>query len=125
MNCTNNIPLINDDETTHTTIRRALEGKRYSVGMVCCGLEALPLIEVQEYDLNFYDLLLLEMNGCETFQQLIEMQPYLQDQAVDVSVGGLKDNLDPFLGMQRLPLFITPFSLRDLSHQVGCILLVS
>ncbi len=69
------ILLAEDDQAMRSYLKRALENAGYSVTAVGSGMEALPLIETEIYDLLLSDIVMPEMDGIELAQRCTELSP--------------------------------------------------
>ena len=69
------ILLAEDDQAMRSYLQRALENAGYSVMAVGSGVEALPLIETEIYDLLLSDIVMPEMDGIELAQRCNEISP--------------------------------------------------
>lgn len=69
------ILLAEDDEAMRTYLVRALEKAGYSVASVSSGLEAMPLIETEIFDLLLSDIVMPGMDGIELAQRCNELSP--------------------------------------------------
>jgi len=67
------ILLAEDDEAMRTYLGRALEQAGYSVTSVGSGMDALPLLETEIFDLLLSDIVMPEMDGIELAQKCNEI----------------------------------------------------
>lgn len=69
------ILLAEDDDAMRTYLARALEQSGYSVAAVDRGTAAIPLLEVEKFDLLLSDIVMPEMDGIELAQRCAELSP--------------------------------------------------
>ncbi len=69
------ILLAEDDQAMRSYLARALENAGYSVMSVGSGLDALPLLETEIYDLLLSDIVMPGMDGIELAQRCNELSP--------------------------------------------------
>lgn len=69
------ILLAEDDTAMRTYLQRALEQAGYSVMAVGSGVEALPLLRTEIYDLLLSDIVMQEMDGIELAQHCNDISP--------------------------------------------------
>ncbi len=69
------ILLAEDDDSMRAYIQRALENAGYSISAVANGIEALPLLETEIFDLLLSDIVMPEMDGIELAQRCNEISP--------------------------------------------------
>ena len=69
------ILLAEDDDAMRTYLARALEQSGYSVVAVDRGTAAIPLLEVERFDLLLSDIVMPEMDGIELAQRCAELSP--------------------------------------------------
>ena len=69
------ILLAEDDDAMRAYLKRALENAGFSVMAVSNGVDALPLIETEIYDLLLSDIVMPEMDGIELAQRCNAISP--------------------------------------------------
>ncbi|AKQ41927.1 response regulator receiver domain protein (CheY-like) [Aurantiacibacter atlanticus] len=69
------ILLAEDDTAMRTYLKRALENAGFSVMAVGSGLDAMPLLETEIYDLLLSDIVMPGMDGIELAQRCNELSP--------------------------------------------------
>ncbi len=80
--------VIEDDQALNNAIKMKLEKKGYNVFSVLTAEEAFPILENQQIDFIWLDILLPGMSGLE-FLRVIKEKPLLKDKKVAVvSVSG-------------------------------------
>lgn len=83
-----NVLVIEDEQALNNAIKMKLEKKGYKVVSVLTAEEAIPILENQDIDFIWLDILLPGMNGLE-FLRVIRQKPLLKDKKVAVvSVSG-------------------------------------
>lgn len=109
-----------DDPYLGTSIKKGLDGHRYTVDLVTDGREALTMSQLVTYDLIILDVMLPEVDGFEVCRQLRTRQlatPILFLTAlsdVDSRVTGLDLGGDDYL--------TKPFAFRELEARVRALL---
>lgn len=83
------ILIIDDDDAVRRVLRRVLEQAGYQVADAPGGREGLRLIEQQRIDLVLCDMLMPEMDGIETIQNLRRLYPAIP--IIAMSGGGAVD----------------------------------
>lgn len=69
------ILLAEDEEAMRTYLTRALENAGFSVVAVDRGTAAVPLLEMEQFDLLLSDIVMPEMDGIELAQRCAEISP--------------------------------------------------
>lgn len=69
------ILLAEDEEAMRTYLARALVNAGYEVVAVDRGTAALPLLQMEEFDLLLSDIVMPEMDGIELAQHCAEISP--------------------------------------------------
>jgi len=69
------ILLAEDDTAMRTYLERALEKAGFAVTAVGSGVEALPMLETEIFDLLLSDIVMPEMDGIELAQRCSELSP--------------------------------------------------
>ena len=109
------ILLAEDDEAMRTYLARALEQAGYSVVAVGSGIEALPMIETEIYDLLLSDIVMPEMDGIELAQRCNEISPSTKVMFITgFAAVALRANRET----ANAKMLSKPFHLRDLVLEV-------
>ncbi|MGZ3172364.1 MAG: cell cycle two-component system response regulator CpdR [Croceibacterium sp.] len=109
------ILLAEDDQAMRTYLVRALENAGYSVAAVDRGTAALPLLEVERFDLLLSDIVMPEMDGIELAQRCSEMSPRTK---VMFITGFAAVSLRPDTELPHSKVLSKPFHLKDLVREV-------
>ena len=109
------ILLAEDDQAMRTYLVRALENAGYSVAAVDRGTAALPLLEVEHFDLLLSDIVMPEMDGIELAQRCSEMSPRTK---VMFITGFAAVTLKASREAPRAKVLSKPFHLKDLVLEV-------
>ncbi len=109
------ILLAEDDQAMRTYLTRALENSGYSVMAVASGMEALPLIETEIYDLLLSDIVMPEMDGIELAQRCNEISPSTK---VMFITGFAAVTLRASRDAPQAKMLSKPFHLKDLVMEV-------
>lgn len=110
--------LVIDDELQQRDIcRQMLLALGYRVDTVASGSEAILFVEKQPVDLLVLDMILEpELDGMQTYEKLIRVQPGLK--AIIVSGFSQSDNVARTLAMGAGQFISKPYSLRQLGQAV-------
>jgi CheY-like chemotaxis protein len=110
--------LVIDDELQQRDIcRQMLLALGYRVDTVASGSEAILFVEKQPVDLLVLDMILEpELDGMQTYENLIRVQPGLK--AIIVSGFSQSDNVARTLAMGAGQFISKPYSLRQLGQAV-------
>ncbi|VVT12878.1 cell cycle two-component system response regulator CpdR [Erythrobacter sp. EC-HK427] len=109
------ILLAEDDTAMRTYLKRALEQAGYSVMAVSSGIEALPLIETEIYDLLLSDIVMPEMDGIELAQRCNDISPTTK---VMFITGFAAVSLRATRDAPHAKMLSKPFHLKDLVLEV-------
>lgn len=109
------ILLAEDDTSMREYLQRALQRVGYEVDAVGCGTEAIPLLEVQSYDLLLTDIVMPEMDGIELAQKASEMDPAIR---VMFITGFAAVALQSGRAAPEAKMLSKPFHLKDLVAEV-------
>ncbi|MDB5681718.1 MAG: response regulator [Sphingomonas bacterium] len=109
------ILLAEDDSVMREYLTRALERSGYAVTAVDRGTAALPLIEVEHFDLLLTDIVMPEMDGIELAQKVAEIAPSTR---VMFITGFAAVTLRAGKTMPQARVLSKPFHLRDLVMEV-------
>ena len=69
------ILVVDDDQSTCVTLKNILTKKRYKVGTIHTGEEAIRMAQEKAYDVIFIDMKLPTINGLETYLSIREINP--------------------------------------------------
>lgn len=109
------ILLAEDDEAMRTYLTRALEQAGYSVMPVASGVEALPFLQTEIYDLLLSDIVMPEMDGIELAQRCNEISPETKVMFITgFAAVALRANRDA----PQAKMLSKPFHLKDLVMEV-------
>lgn len=109
------ILLAEDDPAMRHYLTRALETSGYSVSAVESGVEALPLLADESFDLLLTDIVMPELDGIELARRATERLPDLQ---VMFITGFAAVTLAAGQAMPTARVLSKPFHLRDLVMQI-------
>ncbi|HAF41878.1 MAG TPA: response regulator [Sphingobium sp.] len=109
------ILLAEDDESMRTYLARALEKSGYDVVPVATGLEALPYINSDRFDLLLTDIVMPEMDGIELAQHAASVAP---DMRIMFITGFAAVTLKAGKAVPQAKVLSKPFHLRDLVLEV-------
>ena len=109
------ILLAEDDESMRTYLARALERSGYEVVAVATGMEAVPHIESDRFDLLLTDIVMPEMDGIELAQHAAAVAP---DTRIMFITGFAAVTLKAGKAVPQAKLLSKPFHLRDLVLEV-------
>ena len=109
------ILLAEDDLAMRTYLARALEQAGYSVTAVGNGMEALPLLETEIFDLLLSDIVMPELDGIELAQRCNELSPSTK---VMFITGFAAVALRASREATNTKMLSKPFHLRDLVLEV-------
>ena len=109
------ILLAEDDQAMRTYLVRALENAGYSVAAVDRGTAALPLLELERFDLLLSDIVMPEMDGIELAQRCGEVSPRTK---VMFITGFAAVTLKASRETPHANVLSKPFHLRDLVLEV-------
>jgi two-component system, cell cycle response regulator CpdR len=110
------ILLAEDDTSMREYLQRALQRVGYEVAAVGCGTEAMPLLEVEHFDLLLTDIVMPEMDGIELARRATELDPDIKVMFITgfAAVALNPDNNAP----RQAKILSKPFHLRDLVNEV-------
>lgn len=109
------ILLAEDDEAMRTYLKRALEQAGYSVMAVANGIDALPLLQTEIYDLLLSDIVMPEMDGIELAQRCNAISPETKVMFITgFAAVALRANREA----PHAKMLSKPFHLRDLVLEV-------
>ncbi|AKH41240.1 two-component system cell cycle response regulator CpdR [Altererythrobacter atlanticus] len=109
------ILLAEDDDAMRTYLARALEKAGYSVVAVDRGTAALPLLEVERFDLLLSDIVMPEMDGIELAQRCADLSPTTR---VMFITGFAAVTLRENRHTPQAKMLSKPFHLKDLVMEV-------
>lgn len=109
------ILLAEDDDAMRAYLARALEKSGYSVVAVDRGTAALPLLEVERFDLLLSDIVMPEMDGIELAQRCAELSPTTK---VMFITGFAAVTLKAGRDAPYAKMLSKPFHLKDLVMEV-------
>lgn len=109
------ILLAEDDLAMRTYLKRALEQAGYSVMAVGSGVDALPLLKTEIYDLLLSDIVMPEMDGIELAQHCNDLSPSTK---VMFITGFAAVSLRATRDAPNAKMLSKPFHLRDLVMEV-------
>jgi len=109
------ILLAEDDDAMRTYLARALENAGYSVAAVDRGTAALPLLEIERFDLLLSDIVMPEMDGIELAQRCAELSP---ETRVMFITGFAAVTLRESRNAPQAKMLSKPFHLKDLVMEV-------
>jgi two-component system cell cycle response regulator CpdR len=109
------ILLAEDDESMRTYLARALERSGYEVVAVATGVEALPHIETDRFDLLLTDIVMPEMDGIELAQHAAQVAP---DMRIMFITGFAAVTLKAGKAVPQAKVLSKPFHLRELVLEV-------
>lgn len=113
------ILLAEDDGAMRTYLERALHNAGFSVDSVDRGTAAIPLLEVNHYDLLLSDIVMPEMDGIELAQKCNELSP---DTKVMFITGFAAVTLKASREHPQAKVLSKPFHLKDLVLEVERVL---
>jgi two-component system cell cycle response regulator CpdR len=109
------ILLAEDDEGMRVYLARALERSGYEVVSVATGMEALPHINSDRFDLLLTDIVMPEMDGIELAQHAAQVAP---DMRIMFITGFAAVTLKAGKAVPQAKVLSKPFHLRDLVLEV-------
>ena len=109
------ILLAEDDASMRTYLVRALERVGYAVDPVASGIDALPLLERESYDLLLTDIVMPGMDGIELAQRAASLAPGMR---VMFITGFAAVALKTGASHPHARVLSKPFHLRDLVLEV-------
>ena len=109
------ILLAEDDESMRTYLARALERSGYDVVSVATGVEALPHIDSDRFDLLLTDIVMPEMDGIELAQHAATVAP---DMRIMFITGFAAVTLKAGKAVPQAKVLSKPFHLRDLVLEI-------
>ena len=110
------ILLAEDDDSMRTYLARALERSGYEVMAVATGVEAVPHIESDHFDLLLTDIVMPEMDGIELAQHAASVAP---DMRIMFITGFAAVTLKAGKAVPQAKVLSKPFHLRDLVDEVN------
>lgn len=113
------ILLAEDDGAMRTYLERALHNAGFAVDSVDRGTAALPLLEMNHYDLLLSDIVMPEMDGIELAQKCNEVSP---DTKVMFITGFAAVTLKASREQPQAKVLSKPFHLKDLVLEVERVL---
>ncbi|GGC14100.1 response regulator [Novosphingobium endophyticum] len=109
------ILLAEDDQAMRTYLARALENAGYDVVVAESGVDALPHLETETFDLLLSDIVMPEMDGIELAQRCAEVSPMTK---VMFITGFAAVTLRASREAPQAKVLSKPFHLRDLVMEV-------
>ena len=109
------ILLAEDDTAMRTYLARALENAGYSVVAVGSGVEALPHIRIEAFDLLVSDIVMPEMDGIELAKRVNALSPRTK---VMFITGFAAVSMRAKAEAPQARMLSKPFHLRDLVDQI-------
>ena len=109
------ILLAEDDEAMRTYLARALEKAGYSVVSVGSGVEAMPFIRTEIFDLLLSDIVMPEMDGIELSRRCTEISPTTK---VMFITGFAAVSMRANQAAPEARMLSKPFHLRDLVAEI-------
>ncbi|WP_157219132.1 cell cycle two-component system response regulator CpdR [Flavisphingomonas formosensis] len=109
------ILLAEDDASMREYLARALERVGYAVTAVDRGTAAIPLLEMENFDLLLTDIVMPEMDGIELAQRAATLAPQMRIMFITgFAAVALKNGATP----PQAKILSKPFHLRDLVLEV-------
>jgi two-component system cell cycle response regulator CpdR len=109
------ILLAEDDEAMRTYLARALEKAGFSVVSVGSGVEAMPFIKTEIFDLLVSDIVMPEMDGIELARRCNELSPTTK---VMFITGFAAVSMRANQTAPEARMLSKPFHLRDLVGEI-------
>ena len=109
------ILLAEDDTAMRTYLTRALEKAGYSVVAVGSGVEAMPFIKTEIFDLLVSDIVMPEMDGIELAKRCHELSPRTK---VMFITGFAAVSMRANREAPQAKMLSKPFHLRDLVAEI-------
>ncbi|MGB3165177.1 MAG: response regulator [Alteraurantiacibacter sp.] len=109
------ILLAEDDDAMRTYLARALGKAGYSVVAVASGVEALPMLQTEIYDLLLSDIVMPEMDGIELAQKCNDLSPSTK---VMFITGFAAVSLRATRDAPHAKMLSKPFHLKDIVMEV-------
>jgi two-component system cell cycle response regulator CpdR len=109
------ILLAEDDDSMRTYLARALERSGYDVVAVATGVEAVPYIDSDRFDLLLTDIVMPEMDGIELAQHAASVAP---DMRIMFITGFAAVTLKAGKAVPQAKVLSKPFHLRDLVLEI-------
>ena len=109
------ILLAEDDEAMRTYLARALEKAGFSVVSVGSGVEAMPFIKTEIFDLLVSDIVMPEMDGIELARRCGELSPTTK---VMFITGFAAVSMRANQAAPEARMLSKPFHLRDLVGEI-------
>ena len=109
------ILLAEDDTAMRTYLARALEQAGFAVTAVGSGVEALPMLETEIFDLLLSDIVMPEIDGIELAQRCNELSPSTKVMFITgFAAVALRANREA----PHAKMLSKPFHLKDLVMEV-------
>jgi PAS domain S-box-containing protein len=105
------ILVIDDELPVATMLSRVLENEN-DVVLTTSAERALELLEQQQFDVIFCDLLMPKMSGMEFYGEVSRRHPNLEKRVVFMTGGAFTPRADQFLSTVSNPWLEKPFDLR-------------
>ena len=109
------ILLAEDDDSMRAYLARALERSGYEVVPVASGVEALPHIDSDQFDLLLTDIVMPEMDGIELAQHAASVAPNMRIMFI---TGFAAVTLKAGKAVPQAKVLSKPFHLKDLVLEI-------
>lgn len=110
-----------DDDSSTTKIAEMALGKlgKFNIQTTLSGMEALQILQQNDFDLILLDVMMPEMDGRETFNEIRKMKP---DQAIIFITGkDTQEEINELIGMGALTVIKKPFNPIKLAQELKSI----
>ncbi len=111
--------IIDDEVLVARALKRMLQSDK--VQIASSGTEALGLLERDEFEYVFCDLMMPEMSGPEFYSKALRIRPELEDRIVFITGGAFTESSTSFVNEHQGRMLYKPFTrqaLADMLEQV-------
>jgi signal transduction histidine kinase/CheY-like chemotaxis protein len=111
-----NTLIIDDEALVARALKRMLQSDR--VQIASSGPEALTLLERDEFECVFCDLMMPEMSGPEFYSKALEIRPDLENKIVFITGGAFTETSTAFVNQHQERMLYKPFNRQALAEML-------
>jgi signal transduction histidine kinase/CheY-like chemotaxis protein len=106
--------IIDDEALVAKALKRMIKSDKVQIAR--SGVEALALLERDDFEYVFCDLMMPEMSGPEFYSRALKIKPALEDNVVFITGGAFTDTSTAFVNEHQERILYKPFDLNALSQ---------
>lgn len=116
---TYSVLVVDDNRMDRLKISRALNTGDYTVSEASGGLEALEMLQSQDFHLVLLDMLMPEVNGFQVLEQMQSDQRLAKIPVIMVSAADEKEDMEKCLAKGAVDFITKSFDAETLKKRVG------